>query len=81
MAIKKKIEIVDLSEQKKRETFISKGGSVSSDKKSRQDSSMVLVKIPCSLLAIVDEMVSCKPWQNRTKWIVEAIHQKIEKGD
>lgn len=58
------------------EKFIDKGADVLSNK--NVGFKNVLVRIPNTILADVDKIITEKPWLNRTLWIVEAIHEKIK---
>ena len=78
MTIKKKIEIDDSETEKKRESFISKGGFVASDRKPKGDFSNILIRIPQSVLEKVDMCVKRKPWMTRTQWIMEALDRKLD---
>jgi hypothetical protein len=70
MAVKKKISPAA-------ESFIDKGADVKSSKDSKSFKN-VLIRIPTSILTQLDYVIEKKPWLNRTKWIVEAINDKIK---
>jgi hypothetical protein len=80
MTIKRKVEIDESEERKKREEFILKGGQVSGDKKEKGEFSNVLIRIPQAMLDAIDQRVKRKPWMNRTQWILEAIDSQLEDG-
>ena len=75
MVISKKVE--KEKEEKERESFISKGGEVSSDKKVRANFTSIILRVPDKILNRIDLELDKKPWMNRTQWIVEAIADKL----
>ena len=57
------------------EEFIDKGAPVKASKD--MDFKSVLIRIPTSILAELDERLKNKLRISRTQWIVEAIHEKL----
>lgn len=55
--------------------FIDRGASVKASNEVAFRN--VLVRIPSSMLSVLDDLLKRKPWLNRTQWIVEAIDEKI----
>lgn len=80
MTIKRKIEIDEEEEQKKREAFISKGGHVAADKKEKPEFSNVLIRIPQPMLDQIDRCVKRRSWMTRTQWILQALEEHLDKG-
>ena len=74
MSITKKLE-KDVNQ--KREEFISKGGSVHSDKKTKGDFTNICIRIPTQMLNNIDIHNHLTPWLTRTQWIAEAIDHKL----
>ncbi len=56
--------------------FIQKGAATKPAKDN--ESTKILVLIPNSLLEEIDSLVKEKPWLNRTRWIVQALHEKVD---
>jgi hypothetical protein len=60
------------------ENFIDKGAGVKATKGSGFKN--ILIRVPVAILNEMDRKLSEKPWINRTQWIVESIHEKLNKG-
>jgi hypothetical protein len=58
-------------------SFIDRGADVKESKE--KEFQNVLFRIPKNILKQLDECIQKKPWINRTQWIVEAIHEKLNK--
>ncbi len=58
-------------------SFIDKGADVKASKE--KEFKNILIRVPKSILNELDTWVEKKPWINRTQWIVEAIHEKLNK--
>lgn len=67
--------------KKKIEQFINKGADVSADKKEESGFTSILLRIPNSIVLKVNNEVEKKPWVKRTSWILDAINEKLNKGD
>lgn len=80
MTIKRKIEVDEEEERKKRESFISKGGQVSADKKEKGDFTNVLIRIPQPMLDQIDRCVKRRSWMTRTQWILQALEDHLDQG-
>lgn len=40
----------------------------------------ILVRVPLDILDRLEEKLEEKPWLNRTQWVVEAIHERLERS-
>ena len=78
MTITRKIEKNEKEEQRKREEFILKGGSVTSDKKEKKEFTNILVRLPTSMVKAIDQLIESKLWMTRTQWIAETINERLE---
>ncbi len=78
MSIKKKVELSEKELERKRAAFIAGGGDIALDKKQKIDFSNILIRVPNSILEQIDECIKKKPWMNRTQWLLEAAHEKLE---
>lgn len=58
-------------------SFIDKGADVKESKE--MEFKNILFRIPMNILNQLDDCIQKKPWINRTQWIVEAIHEKLNK--
>ena len=63
------------------QAFISKGGSVALSDETGSDSVQpVNLKIPKQVLNTIDELVAARPVKTyRVQWLLEAIHEKIQR--
>jgi hypothetical protein len=62
------------------ENFIDKGAAVKSNNNKKFKN--VLIRIPSEILSDLDTfLLFNRPWETRTQWIVEAIHEKLQKQD
>jgi hypothetical protein len=68
MAVKKKVNV-------SMDSFIDKGADVKANKE--RGFKYISLRIPSDILSEVDEVVSRKQWNDRTKWIIEAIYEKL----
>lgn len=79
MTIRKKIEVSECESDNKMDEFISKGGKIARERKSKGNFFNVLTRIPIDMLEKVDFCVKNKSWMTRTQWFMEAINDKLEK--
>jgi hypothetical protein len=70
MSVKKKVTFTV-------DSFIGKGADVKESKE--KGFKNILIRMPIGILSELDAWVEKKPWINRTQWIVEAIHEKLNK--
>ena len=60
------------------DSFIGKGADVKTEK--NKNFKNILIRVPLGILSDLDALVEKKPWINRTQWIVEAIHEKLQEN-
>jgi len=79
MTVKKKNEENDQVLDELRYAIISKGGSVIDDMLTEQDWKKITLRISSEMLKKIKIALTQRPGLTRNAWILEAIHEKINR--
>ncbi len=81
MAIREKIEKVDVNTEKLREEMILRGGKVAADNESKKKEWVnFCLRIKVDMLHQVEEALEDRVGINKTGWMLEAIHEKLRRS-